>query len=225
MMTHRFALCGVLALLLPLTGCYQKPAVPPVPHYATPVVVQNPVIGADELYSLVSPVALYPDNLLKQVLIASTTPDEIAQAALWQQQHSTLKGKELTLQLEMKTRPDAVKSLVTFPAVLAQLANNMQWTRELDLAYSRQPEDVMNAVQTLRVRAQQSGALTTTPELRVQTLPATEQTSQAKSVPAPAQFISITPVNSQRLYVPVYSQAVFGDPAIIYYPGYTPARP
>lgn len=153
MVKNRYALCGVLALILPLAGCDQKAVhTPPPAPYAEPSVVQNPVIGADVLYSLVSPVALFPDSLLAQVLAASTAPDAVTTAYQWQREHSTLKGETLTLQLKMKDWPAAVKSLMTFPDVLAQMAMNIPWTRQLGDAYTRQPADVMNAVQTLRAR-------------------------------------------------------------------------
>lgn len=224
MMNNRYAVCGVLALILPLAGCDQKAlhSPPPETHYATPVVVQNPVIGADELYSLVSPVALFPDSLLAQVLAASTAADDVAAAYQWQLQHSTLKGKDLSLQVDMKSWPAAVKSLTAFPDVLAQMAGNLQWTRQLGVAYTRQPEDVMNAVQTLRARAQQTGALKSTSQQQVQVIPETPHASQAKSVQASPQTITIKPAQPGVVYVPVYPQAVYGNPPVIYYPGYQP---
>ena len=224
MMNNRYALCGVLALILPLAGCDQKAAhtPPPPDQYAVQPVTQNPIIGADELYSLVSPIALFPDNLLAQVLAASTSPDDVTAAYQWQHEHSTLKGQALALQVEMESWPAAVKSLTTFPDVLAQMATNLQWTRQLGEAYTRQPADVMNAVQTLRARAQQSGALKSTSQQQVQSAPATTHASAAKSVPATAQTITIKPTQPGVVYVPVYPQAVYGNPPVIYYPGYVP---
>jgi predicted small lipoprotein YifL len=224
MMNNRFVLCSVLALILPLAGCDQKAphTPPPAPQYGTPVFIQNPVIGADELYSLVSPIALFPDSLLTQVLAASTAPNDVAVAYSWQREHSTLKGNDLTLQAEMKSWSPAVKSLIAFPDVLAQMANNPQWMKFLGVAYTRQPQDVMNAVQILRARAQQNGALKTSPQLRVQSTPAAVTASAGKAVPAPAQTITIKPAQPGVIYVPVYPQTVYGNPRVIYYPGYVP---
>jgi hypothetical protein len=197
MMNNRFVLCSVLALTLPLAGCDQKApnTPPPTRQYGTPGVIPNPVIGADELYSLVSPIALYPDSLLAQVLAASTARNDVA-----------------------------VKSLAAFPDVLAQMVNNPQWTKFLGMAYTRQPQDVMNAVQILRARAQQNGALTTSPQLRVQSTPASASAtaSAGKAVPAPAQTITIQPAQPGVVYVPVYPLTVYGNPPVIYYPSYVP---
>lgn len=223
MVKNRYALCGVLALFLPLAGCDQKAVdTPPPAPYATSSVVQHPVIGADELYSLVSPIALFPDSLLAQVLAASTVPDAVTIAYQWQREHSTLKGETLTLQLKMQDWPAAVKSLMTFPDVLAQLALNIQWTRQLGDAYTRQPADVMNAVQVLRERAQQSGALKSTPQQQVHSAPSIAQASAAKSVPATPRTITIAPTQPGVVYVPVYPPTVYGNPPVIYYPGYVP---
>lgn len=195
MMNNRFVLCSVLALILPLAGCDQKApnTPPPTRQYGTPGVIPNPVIGADELYSLVSPIALYPDSLLAQVLAASTVRNDVA-----------------------------VKSLAAFPDVLAQMVNNPQWTKFLGVAYTRQPQDVMNAVQILRARAQQNGALKTSPQLRVQSTPASATQTGAKAVPAPTQTITIQPAQPGITYVPVYPLTVYGKPRVIYYPGYVP---
>lgn len=195
MMNNRFVLCSVLALTLPLAGCDQKApnTPPPTRQYGTPGVIPNPVIGADELYSLVSPIALYPDSLLAQVLAASTARNDVA-----------------------------VKSLSAFPDVLAQMVNNPQWTKFLGVAYTRQPQDVMNAVQILRARAQQNGALKTSPQLRVQSTPTSATASAGKAVPAPAQTITIQPAQPGIAYVPVYPLTVYGNPPVIYYPGYVP---
>ena len=162
-------------------------------------------LTADELDSLVAPIALYPDALVAQVLGASTFPYEIVTATLWIKDNSSLKGEALAKAVDEQSWDPSVKALSQFPSVLDDLAKNLAWTSALGEASATQQQDVMAAVQRMRAKALAAGNLKSGPEIKV------EQ-------PAP-QTIVIQPANPQIVYVPVYSPTVvYGAPIII--PGY-----
>jgi Protein of unknown function (DUF3300) len=125
----------------------------PATTYATPT--------ADQLYQLVAPIALFPDNLVAQVLAASTFPDEIADAHTWLQQNSKLKGEQLMQAADKQPWDESVKGLTQFADVLNQMATNLSWTSALGDAYFNIPQSVMNAVQVMRDRAYKAGNLKT----------------------------------------------------------------
>jgi hypothetical protein len=161
----------------------------------------------DELYQLVAPIALFPDNLVAQVLAGSTYPDQITAANTWLQQNSSLKGDPLMQAVDQQSWDVSVKGLTQFPDVLNQMASNLSWTSALGDAYYNIPQDVMNAVQVMRQRAQQAGNLKSTPQQAV-----TDQDST----------ISIDPTNADTVYVPEYDPwLVYGD-AIPAWPGWYP---
>jgi len=168
----RTAISSTLILsLLALAGCNKPaevqqptaaaPATPPAAPYTPPT--------AEQLSQMVAPIALFPDKLVGQVLAGATYPEQIVAANQWLVQNPTLKGD--ALQNAEATQPwdVSVKSLTTFPSVLNQMASNIQWTRALGDAYVNDPTDVMNAIQTMRLRAQQAGTLKNSPHLRVST--------------------------------------------------------
>lgn len=165
----------------------------------------KPVFKQEEVEQLVAPIALYPDDLVAQILMASTYPLEIVEAARWQRANSNLKGNQLTSALEKQTWDPSVKSLVNFPSVLAMMNEKLDWTQKLGDAFLAQQKDVMNAVQKLRARAQAQGNLKTTKE---------------QKVVVQEQTIVIQPANPQVIYVPTY------NPTIVYgawpYPAYPP---
>ena len=184
-----------------------------------------------ELEALLAPIALYPDDLLMQVLMASTYPLELVQAERWLKQggNGALKGEALAKALEAQPWDPAVKSLLPFPPVLAMLNDQLDWTQRLGDAVLAQQTDVMNAVQSLRGRAAAAGKLGNTPQQVVtktsySAAPAPEgvlaQQVYAPSVPPPQQVYSIAPANPQVVYVPVY------NPSVVYgawpYPAYPP---
>ena len=163
-------------------------------------------MDAKELQSLVAPIALYPDQLVAQILPAATFPDEIAIASYWLQQNSKLHGKDLEKEVDKQTWDASVKALTNFPSVLDNMAKNLSWTSSLGEAYHNQPADVMKAVQALRVQAKDSGNL--------------KSGSQIKVVQESPQTIVIEPANPQVIYVPQYNPAViYGVPYVT--PGYT----
>ncbi len=105
---------------------------------------------------------MFPDNLVAQVLAASTFPDQVSAAYTWLQQNSSLKGQQLLEAVNQQPWDASVKGLTQFPGVLNQMATNLSWTSALGDAYFNIPQSVMNAVQVMRQRAQQSGNLKST---------------------------------------------------------------
>ncbi|WP_333891876.1 DUF3300 domain-containing protein, partial [Atlantibacter subterraneus] len=107
----------------------------------------------------VAPVALYPDALLSQVLMASTYPANVVQAVQWSRDNPSLQGDQAIQAVASQPWDPSVKSLVEFPQLMALMGENPQWVEDLGNAFLAQPQDVMNAVQKLRALAQQTGAL------------------------------------------------------------------
>src|SRR5262245_66653246 len=125
------------------------------------------VFKTEELEQLVAPIALYPDELVAQILMASTYPLEVVQADRWAKAHKTLKGEALTKALEAQNWDPSVKSLVNFPQVLAAMSEKLDVTQKLGDAFLAQQKDVMEAIQWLRAKAQGQGNLQTTKEQTV----------------------------------------------------------
>lgn len=225
----------VLMALLALSGCdraQDRPASPSSSSATAPVPrVQNSGLpqsaaSTQQLYSLLGPIALFPDNLLAQVLAASTTPDQVTAANTWLLQNKSLTGSALTQAVNAQPWAPAVKAMVTFPDVLQQMAQNPGWTQALGSAYSQDPSDVMNAVQLLRQRASNSGALKSNAQQQVivaaNNAAGTPATAANKTTAAPTQTIVIKPAQPSVVYVPSYGTAVYGNPPVAYYPGYAP---
>jgi hypothetical protein len=161
-----------------------------------------------QLENLVAPVALYPDPLLGQVLAASTYPLEVVQAQQWLQQNRNLQGQQLMDAARQQNWDPSVEALVAFPDVLTTLTRDVQWTTDLGNAFLAQQNDVMSAVQRMRLRAMQNGKLKSTPQENV-----TTQNQNGQSA------VVIQPADPQTIYVPVYNPAyVWGPPAYGFYP-------
>lgn len=216
-MSHRIltmACCGVLAL----AGC--QGAGPPAATPASALPGSGPTQAqrepapykAEEIEALVAPIALYPDPLLSQVLMASTYPLEVALAARWLKERPDLKGDAAVKAVQNETWDVSVKSLVAFPQILGPMGDKLDWTQKLGDAFLAQQKDVMAAVQRLRVRAQQAGHLKSGPQQTVIVEPATAAESTQQTI------VRIEPAQPDVIYVPVY------DPAIVYggwgYAGY-----
>ncbi len=160
-----------------------------------------------QLDSLVAPIALYPDPILSQALVASTYPIEIVEAGRWLSQHSNLKDKELADAAAKQPWDASVQALVMLPDVLKRLDQNVSWTSDLGNAFLAQQQDVMDAIQRLRQKASDSGALKSTKEQTVSTATEDNQT-----------YIEIQPASPEVVYVPQYNpEAVWGPPPV-YYP-------
>ena len=123
----------------------------------------------DELNQLIAPIALYPDALVAQIVAAASYPTEISEADPWIQEHSDLTGDELAKAADSQSWDPSVKALTQFPSVLATMDKNLSWTSALGEAYVNQPQNVLDAVQEMRRRAQQAGNLTSTPQEAVTT--------------------------------------------------------
>ena len=174
--------------------------------------------SAEELDSLVAPIALYPDSLLGQVLAASTYPIEIVECNRWLKSNSSLKGEELTKAAAKQPWDPSVQALVAFPDALKRLDENIRWTTDLGNAVLDQQSDVMDAIQRMRGKAKDGGKLQSNKEQKVEV-----KTVENKTV------IEIQPSNPQVVYVPSYDPVVVygAAPAAyayppMYYPPYTP---
>jgi hypothetical protein len=171
----------------------------------------------EELEQLVAGVALYPDALLSQVLMASTYPVEIVQADRWAKQNKSLKGDALAKELEKQAWDPAVRSLVNFPEVLTMMSEKLDWTVKLGDAFIAQQKDVMETVQRLRAKAKDQGNLASNSQQKVSTEPV--PASQA-STSSNTQIIKIESSSPDVVYVPTY------NPTVVYggwpYPSYPP---
>ncbi len=175
-------------------------------------------LSAEQLEQLLAPIALYPDSLLAQVLMASTYPLEIVSAARWAKANASLKGKALDTALQKETWDPSVKSLVAFPQVLQMMNEKLDWTEKLGNAFLGQQKDCMNAVQTLRAKAQAQGSLVTTTQQVVKTQRV--ESAQSSGSGSGSQVIIIEPAQPDVIYVPSY------NPTVVYgswpYPSYPP---
>jgi hypothetical protein len=159
----------------------------------------------NQLDDLVAPVALYPDPLLSQVLVASTYPLEVVQASQWLQRNPGLQGPALTQAAQQQNWDASIQALVMFPDVLKRLNDDIGWTTNLGNAFLAQQQDVMDAVQRMRAKAQQAGKLASSPQERVVT-----GTQNGRPV------IEIVPASPDILYVPVYDPLWIWGPAVWY---------
>src|SRR6516165_3581902 len=185
---------------------------------------------AEELYQLVAPIALFPDNLVAQVLAASTYPDQVTAAHTWLQQNSNLKGDHLMQAVDKQQWDNSIKGLTQFPDVLNQMATNLSWTSALGDDYFNFPKDVMNAVQVMRQRAYDAGNLKSNQQQSVsvqnQAPGSAPPSAQAAAAPQttivqpPAQTIIVQPAQPQVVYVPTYNPAVVYGAPVAVYPGY-----
>jgi hypothetical protein len=166
---------------------------------------QDSKLSNDQLDSLVAPIALYPDPLLAQTLVACTYPLEIVQLQQWLGQNKKLKGKELTAAVEKQSWDPSIQAMATFPDLVKQLSENIKWTDELGNAFLAQQNDVMEAVQRMRAKAVEKGALKSNEQQKVET-----KVVESKTV------VVVQPASTEVVYVPSYSPAVvWGAP---YYP-------
>ncbi|WP_321787009.1 DUF3300 domain-containing protein [Paraburkholderia sp. J94] len=166
----------------------------------------------EELDALVAPIALYPDSLLAQVLMASTYPLEIVHAARWVKANPNVKGDDAVKAVQNEPWDTSVKSMVAFPQILEPMNDKIDWTQKLGDAFLAQQKDVFDAVQRLRARAQQSGNLKSNEQQNVIVEQAPAGGGQT--------IVKIEPANPQVIYVPAY------DPTVVYggwgYPAYPP---
>src|SRR5499427_2984116 len=153
------------------------------------------VLKQEELDQLLAPIALYPDDLLSQIFMASTYPLEVVEASRWAKQNQNLKGDALAQALEKQDWDPSVRSLVNFSDVLSKMSDKLDWTQKLGDVFLSQQKDVMDAVQRLRAKAQAAGNLNTT---------------EQQKVIVEEKIIQIEPASPEVVYVPTY------DPTVIY---------
>ncbi len=170
-----------------------------------------------QLEQLLAPIALHPDPLLMQMLMAATYPLEIVQAKRWlgQAENSALRGDALVTALAAQPCDPSVKSLVPFPDVLTLMNDQLEWTQQVGDAVLAQQQDVMNAIQVLRGRAQAAGALQSGPQQTVTVTQNVTVAAPAAGAPPPVvapppQVIAIAPTQPETIYVPAY------DPGVVY---------
>ena len=171
----------------------------------------NQPFSAEQLDALVASIALYPDDLLTQLLMASTFPLEVVAATRWVEDpaHKSLSGDALAKALEAESWDPSVKSLVPFPAVLATMNNNLSWLQQLGYAFATQQADVFAAVQRLRRLAQSNGKLESSPQQVVSTQQVTvEPPTGSSQAPTQQDVIVISPAQSDTVYVPSYDPGV-----------------
>ncbi len=197
--------CAVIILPCNLALCaMQQKSQANVASQASPG-GQDAKLSNDQLDSLVAPIALYPDPLLAQTLVACTYPLEIVQLQQWLEQNKKLKDKALTDAVEKQNWDPSIQAMAPFPDLVKQLAQNIKWTDELGNAFLAQQSEVMDAVQRMRAKAVEKGALKSNEQQKVET-----KTVESKTV------VVVQPAKTEVVYVPSYDPvAVWGAP---YYP-------
>jgi len=193
--------CLLIVTAIPVSAIGQTPPPPAAPEQFTP-------LAPGDLDNLVAPIALYPDSLVAQILGAATFPYELTDAIVWLKNNPGLTGDALMRAVDQQPWDPSVKALTQFPTVLDNMVKNLSWTSALGEASATQQQDVMDAIQRMRAKAQAAGNLTSGPQIKV--------------VQDNPQTIVIQPANPQVVYVPAYNPAViYGGPIVV--PGYTPA--
>ena len=179
-----------------------------------PAASKAAVGSQQEKDELLAPIALYPDALLTQILMASTYPLEVVEAARWQKANASLKDKELEAALEKQSWDPSVKALATVPQVLTMMNEKLDWTTKLGDAFLADQEGMLKTVQALRKKADQAGNLKDSKEMTVK-----------KETENSVQIIKIEQPNPETVYVPTYNPAtVYGSwwysypPPYYYYP-------
>jgi hypothetical protein len=191
----KYVLIQLLVLLLPVSVAFAQQDAP---------TQGRPAFTQQELDQMLAPIALYPDSLLSQILMASTYPLEVVEAARWSKANPNLTGDQAVQAVAQNAWDPSVKSLVAFPQVLTMMDEKLDWMHRLGDAFLSQQAQVMDTVQNLRQKASAAGNLKSTDQVRV------DQQGQTIVVESP---------NPQVVYVPYY------DPMVIYGPWWWPAYP
>ena len=169
---------------------------------------ENPKIPPDQLDSLVAPIALYPDPMLAQVLAASTYPLELIQLQQWLSKHKDLKDKALVDAVSKQPWDASVQAMAALPDVVKRLTDDIQWTTDVGNAFLAQQSDVMEAVQRMRKKAQETGNLKSNEQQKVET-----------KVVESKQVVVIEQAKPEVVYVPSYNPTVvYGPPPYPYPP-------
>jgi uncharacterized membrane protein YgcG len=207
-----FALAGLIAIVLPLRAQQPASPQPAAPLQVSPELLSpKPAASSfskEQIEQLVAPIALYPDALVAQILMASTYPLEVVQAARWAKENPKVTGKALEDAMQKQTWDPSVKSLTATPQVLAMMNDKLDWMQKLGDAFLAQQKDMLDGVQRLRSKALAAGNLKSGKEQNV----TTEQEGSTT-------IVKIEPANPEVVYVPVY------NPTMVYGPWPYPAYP
>ena len=209
---------SLLAVLICLTGMAVAQN-PPPPQGSRPqgnqAQASQQIFKPEQLDQMLAPVALYPDALLSQILMATTYPSDVAEAAAWSAANPKAQGDAAVKQVEDKPWDPSVQSLVAFPQVLIQMKDRPDWVQNVGDAFLAEPDQVMASVQRLRTKAQQAGNLKSNDQQKV-----VVQQAPAEAAAPSTTIIQIEPTNPEVVYVPSY------NPTVVYgswaYPGYPP---
>lgn len=173
----------------------EPPVAPPPPEEKTP----------QDLDQMVAPIALYPDELVAQILAAATYPDQVVEADRWVGGHPDLKGRALADAVDQQPWDASVKALTAFPSVLANMDKNLSWTSSLGEAYVNQQQDVMDAIQRMRQRAKSAGNL---------------NSNSQENVRDENGDLEIEPASPDVVYVPEYDPWLVYGPGLVAWPGW-----
>ncbi len=169
--------------------------------------------GKEQIDQLTAQIALFPDALLSQVLMAATYPKDVAEASAWARANPDEKGDAAVSLVQDKPWDPSVQSLVAFPQVVVMMGENPTWVKDLGDAFLLQPEDVMDSVQRLRLAAQNAGNLQSNEQVvvKVETQPPPDIVVQVNAPPPPPQVIVIEQRSPEVIFVPMYNPVnVFG---------------
>ncbi|QYX49123.1 DUF3300 domain-containing protein [Pseudomonas tussilaginis] len=216
------------AATAPASAAPATPATSPAP--APAAAPSEAVFSPEQLDQMLAPLALYPDALLAQVLMATTYPGNVTDAVAWSKAHPNVSGDAAVKQVANQPWDPSVQSLVAFPQVLDTLGQDPAWVQRVGDAFLAQPDAVMNSVQRLRAKAKDAGHLESNAQQTVIVQPASAPAAGTTTVvqaAAPAQTIVIQPTNPQVVYVPSYNPNVaygsWSNPS--YPPAYYPPSP
>ena len=202
----------MLFMATPVATFAQTPDKPVAPAVqpASPAAPTAELLKPEQVEALVAPIALYPDDLLANVLAASTYPLEVVQADRWLKERKSLKGDALKSEVDKQSWDDSVKALASTADVLAMMSDKIEWTKNLGDAFLAQQPDVMDAIQRLRTKAYDNKKLVTTKQQKVSV-----QTQENK------QVVVIQSADPEAIYVPYYDPAtVYGSWPYAEYPPY-----
>jgi hypothetical protein len=209
-MAWRVGMAVVLAVGGPVALAQSPPPAAAPAAQNAPAAAPAQVFKREQIDQFMAPIALYPDALLSQMLMASTYPSDVADAAAWSKANPKATGDAAVKQVANQPWDPSVQSLVAFPPVIAQMGAHPDWVRNVGDAFLAQPDDVMNSVQRLRAQAQKAGNLKSTEQQKV----VVQQSAPTTTI------IQIEPADPQVVYVPSY------NPTVVYgtwaYPAYPP---
>ena len=181
--------------------------------------ISKALFSQEELDQALAPIALYPDSLLAQVLMATTYPEQLMEAAKWSKENPKMKGDEAVKAVQDKDWDTSVSSLVAFPQVLELLSSKPEWSKKLGDMFLSDPDAVMSTIQKLRLKAKEAGNLKSTKEQKVIVKEGSTSSSATSGGGDQTTIIEIHPANPETVYVPVY------NPTVVYGSWWYPSHP